>query len=158
MFFQISLLANSHSRLLWTLNTIHTYCVITITAKVAAKAGANNASARKWKPCARKRGESDCESTLGLERPQPCFWRRSLTNPLHSHQKDLVSLIFTWVPYISQHVHSFLFLLSISFSSPFMSFNVSGSPQIKKPQDLFLSKPQINWARGCATGAQKSDS
>ena len=34
---------------------------------MAAKAGDNNDGARKWKPCARKWGESDGESTLGLE-------------------------------------------------------------------------------------------
>ena len=37
------------------------------TAKVAAKAGDDNNGSRKWKPCARKRGESGGESTLGLE-------------------------------------------------------------------------------------------
>ena len=34
---------------------------------MAAKAGDNNNGSRKWKPCARKRGESGGESTLGLE-------------------------------------------------------------------------------------------
>ena len=34
---------------------------------MAAKAGDDNNGSRKWKPCARKRGESGGESTLGLE-------------------------------------------------------------------------------------------
>ena len=34
---------------------------------MAAKAGDDNTGSRKWKPCARKRGESGGESTLGLE-------------------------------------------------------------------------------------------
>ena len=42
---------------------------------MAAKAGDNNNGSRKWKPYARKRGESGGESTLGL---QPGFRRRSL--------------------------------------------------------------------------------
>ena len=41
---------------------------------MAAKASDQNDGARKWKPCVRKCGESDGESTLGLEhRRNPVF-------------------------------------------------------------------------------------
>lgn len=89
-------------------------------------------------------GESRKYFRIGT-RPHTCFWHRSFTTLLHSHQKDLFSLIFTWVPYISLHF-SYI-LLSISFWYPFRIschlYPVSGSPQIQKPHKTgFLASPK----------------
>ena len=58
---------------------------------MAAKAGDNNNGSRKWKPCARKRGESGGESTLGLEHRRNQVFDAAHMDPMAYGKVNLLS-------------------------------------------------------------------